>query len=65
VRPRDLAAGALHAGDAAEDTFRVLTVGVEGTPMPAFGAVLGEADRYSLVAYIDELRRRQEGGVAK
>lgn len=64
VKPRDLAAGALHAGDAAEDTYRVLTVGVEGTPMPPFGAVLSEAERYSLVAFIRELRHHPEG-VAK
>ncbi len=57
VKPRDLAEGALHGGDHPEDTFRVLTVGVEGTPMPPFGAVLTEAERYSLVAFIRALRR--------
>lgn len=62
VRPRDLVAAPLHAGEAPEDTYRVLTVGVEGTPMPAFGVLLSEDERYSLVAYVRDLRHRGVDG---
>jgi mono/diheme cytochrome c family protein len=57
VRPRDLVGAELRAGEKPEDTFRVLTVGVEGTPMPAFFNLLSEADRYALVAFVRDLRR--------
>jgi mono/diheme cytochrome c family protein len=57
VRPRDLVHAPLHAGEAPEDTFRVLTVGVEGTPMPSFGAALGDPERWALVAFVRDLRK--------
>ncbi len=51
VPPTDLTYPVRGAGPKPEDTFRVLTVGLEGSPMPAFN-YLSEQDRWDLVSYI-------------
>ena len=37
-------------------TYRVISVGIAGTPMAGFGAALSSAQRWNLVAYINGLR---------
>jgi mono/diheme cytochrome c family protein len=51
VPPTNLTYPVRSAGPKPEDTFRVLTVGLEGSPMPSFG-FLSEEDRWHLVSYI-------------
>jgi high-affinity iron transporter len=37
-------------------TYRVMSVGIAGTPMPGFGNVLTSAQRWNVVAYLNALR---------
>jgi mono/diheme cytochrome c family protein len=46
----------LRHGDAGADFFRVLTTGIEGTPMPAFNETLSEEQRWEIAAYLVALR---------
>jgi mono/diheme cytochrome c family protein len=55
--PADLREKHLRHGDAGADFFRVLTTGIEGTPMPAFNESLREEQRWQIAAYLGELRR--------
>jgi len=57
VPPTDLTYPVRGAGPKPEDTFRVLTVGLEGSPMPAFD-YLSEQDRWDLVSYIAYLMNK-------
>ncbi|WP_245960304.1 c-type cytochrome [Hydrogenothermus marinus] len=57
VPPTDLTYPVRAAGPKPEDTFRVLTVGLEGSPMPSFGH-LSERDRWDLVSYIAYLMNK-------
>ncbi len=57
VPPTDLTYPVRSAGPKPEDTFRVLTVGLEGSPMPAFN-YLSEEDRWHLVSYIAYLMNK-------
>ncbi len=59
VPPTDLTYPVRAAGPKPEDTFRVLTVGLEGSPMPAF-AYLSEEDRWALVSYIAYLMNKNK-----
>jgi cytochrome c oxidase cbb3-type subunit 2 len=54
--PPDLSRGelGLKGGSRLEDVFRVLTIGMAGTPMPSFAA-LPERDRWDLAAFIRSL----------
>jgi len=57
VPPTDLTYPVRSAGPHPEDTFRVLTVGLEGSPMPKFD-FLSEEDRWHLVSYIAYLMNK-------
>ncbi|SNZ07982.1 Cytochrome C oxidase, cbb3-type, subunit III [Persephonella hydrogeniphila] len=57
VPPTDLTYPVRSAGPKPEDTFRVLTVGLEGSPMPKFD-FLSEEDRWHLVSYIAYLMNK-------
>lgn len=50
--PGDLRSAAYRNGRTAEDIFRVLTLGVGGTPMPSFGEALTEEQRWELAAFL-------------
>jgi len=52
VRPADFTAGVIKRGTRVEDIFMSVTVGVENTPMIAFGKMLSDDDRWNLVSYI-------------
>lgn len=55
VVPSDLHERHLRCGDKLSDVYRVLTLGVDGTPMPSFESLTPE-QRWDLVAYIGALR---------
>jgi mono/diheme cytochrome c family protein len=64
-RPRDLTTGVLAfrstpSGELArlEDVVRTLTVGLPGTEMPAWGAVLSEPERQAVARYVLSLSPR-------
>jgi len=57
AKPADLRQGHLRIGDRAEDIFRVLTTGLNGTPMASFAEVLTEEHRWQVAVYVrDRLR---------
>jgi len=57
--PADLRYPARMKGGASpEDLYRTLATGFDGTPMPAYGEVLDEAQLWDLVAFVRSLRRR-------
>ncbi len=55
VRPRNFKRGIYRSGTSPEDIFRVLSAGVEGTPMPGF-FYLSEDDRWHIVSYLLSLK---------
>lgn len=54
--PSDLRQPHLRCGDAPVDMFRVLSTGLNGTPMVSFEGVLAEAQRWDIIAYVLGLR---------
>lgn len=56
VTPTDLRQPVLRSGRGLEVVYRVLTTGIEGTPMPSFAGTFSEAQRWDLVAYVAQLR---------
>lgn len=56
ARPADLRAPAFRNGRTAVDIFRVLTLGVGGTPMASFADTLTEDQRWELAAFVLTLR---------
>lgn len=52
VQPRDLRKGQHRGGARAEDLHLRIHAGVKGTPMPAHGALLSEAQIWDLVAHL-------------
>lgn len=51
-RPSDLRQPHLRCGDRPQDLFRVLTTGLNGTPMISYVSVLTPGQRWDLVAYV-------------
>lgn len=56
AKPADLRSTALRHGRAPADFFRVLTLGIDGTPMAAFGEALTEQQRWELAAFLGTLK---------
>lgn len=54
--PSDLRQPHLRCGDAPADIYRVLTTGLNGTPMVSFDVILTEAQRWDIIAYIFSIR---------
>ncbi|HWN94476.1 MAG TPA: cytochrome c [Methylomirabilota bacterium] len=54
---RDLRLPYLRRGRQLEDIYRVLVIGLDGTPMPSFAEGTTEEQRWELVAFIEQLRR--------
>jgi cytochrome c oxidase cbb3-type subunit 2 len=52
TRPADLTRRPLKGGDRPEDIYRVLTVGIDGTPMPSYREALGEEEIWALAIYV-------------
>lgn len=57
--PSDLRQMHLRCGDGPGDIFRVLTTGLNGTPMISYGQVLTEQQRWQIIAYV--MSKRVEG----
>ena len=55
--PSDLRLPILRSGTELEVIYRVLTTGIDGTPMPSFEETLTEEQRWEIVAFIGQLRR--------
>lgn len=49
----------LRSGADARSVYRVLTTGIDGSPMPAFAETLSEGQRWDLTAFIFRLRREE------
>ncbi len=56
AKPADLRTPALRNGRSPSDIFRVLTLGIDGTPMASFGTALTEEQRWELAAFVGTLR---------
>ncbi|WP_146579291.1 cytochrome c [Neorhodopirellula pilleata] len=63
AKPRNFELGAFHGGEKAEDLFRRITQGIEGSPMPAVTFVDGEFeedDVWHLINYVRSLKKLEE-----
>lgn len=56
IKPADLRKAYIRSGRNLSDVFKAITTGLDGTPMVSFRESLTEAERWSLVAYIDSMR---------
>ena len=56
ARPSDLRQPHLRCGDRPEDMYRVLTTGLNGTPMISFDAALTPEQRWDIIAYLFTLK---------
>ncbi len=56
TRPRDFTTGVFRGGGADADLYYRFTVGMPGTPMPAFSQAT-DAERWDLVHFVQSLRR--------
>ena len=54
--PSDLRQPHLRCGDSPADIYRVLTTGLNGTPMVSFDKLLTEAQRWDIIAHILSIR---------
>lgn len=55
LQPRNLTLGVYRSGSRPIDLFRTVSVGVKGTPMPAFGTTLSPQDIWAVVLYAKSL----------
>jgi mono/diheme cytochrome c family protein len=56
IQPADLSAEHYKSGDRAEDLFRTISLGLDGTPMVGFMGVIDDIGRWDLVTYIRSLQ---------
>ena len=56
ARPSDLRQPHLRCGDRPQDIYRVLTTGLNGTPMVSFDATLTPEQRWDIIAYLFTLK---------
>jgi mono/diheme cytochrome c family protein len=56
IEVRDFTAGVFRGGSEPIDLYYRFTTGMDGSPMPSFGDLLDETDRWALVDYIMSLR---------
>lgn len=61
IRPANLNKPYVKGGRTAKDLFRSITTGLDGAPMPGFGDLFNEKQRWELVAYIFYLRGMEAG----
>jgi mono/diheme cytochrome c family protein len=64
IRPPDITRGEVtfKAGARVEDIYRVMTIGMAGTPMPSFTSSMSEKDRWDLAYYVTSLYRPIDPG---
>lgn len=61
IRPANLTKAYIKTGKTAKDIFKVLTTGLDGSPMPSFVDMFDETKRWELVSYVFYLRGRAAG----
>ena len=55
MAPADLTLTPNKRSNTPEDLFRTLVTGINGTPMPAYGGILPDAELWGLVYYVNAL----------
>lgn len=55
IRPANLQTGVFKGGNAPEDVWLRIHLGIEGTPMPSFGRNLSVEESWALVEYVLQL----------
>lgn len=60
IKPADLRKSFIKSGGSLTDIYKVLVTGVSGTPMPSYKDATTEEQLWSMIAYIDQLRREYQ-----
>jgi cytochrome c oxidase cbb3-type subunit 2 len=58
IKPFDFTTGLLKGGRSVKDIYRTFTTGLDGTPMPSYGEVIPEEDRWHMISYVLYLMNR-------
>ena len=58
IKPFNFTTGLLKGGSTVKDIYRTFTTGLDGTPMPAYGDVIPEEDRWHMISYVLYLMKR-------
>lgn len=58
IAPADLSGAHYKSGDSREDLFRSISMGLDGTPMVGFLGALKTEEIWSLVAYVQSLKKK-------
>lgn len=61
IHPANLSAEKIKSGKRAQDVFKAILTGLDGTPMPSFDGVYKESQIWDLVAYLFFLRGQSAG----
>ena len=61
IKPWDFTLGYYKSGVSDADLFRTITTGPYGTPMPGYGPMTSETERWNLVDYVRSLSHRSSG----
>jgi len=61
IVPANLNLAYVKGGKTAKDLFRSITTGLDGSPMPGFGSLFTDRQRWEMVAYIYYLRGMHSG----
>lgn len=59
IKPANLASGGFKGGCCGAAVFRAISTGLAGTPMPAFGGAMSDAERWDLAHYVMSLGQRR------
>jgi cytochrome c oxidase cbb3-type subunit I/II len=59
IEPTDLTVRPFKSGTKPQDLYRTISTGLNGTPMPSYGDVLSEKERWALVYYILSIATRE------
>jgi mono/diheme cytochrome c family protein len=62
IAPRDFTTGVFRGGGDRVDLYYRIATGMDGTPMPAYGEVLGGDDLYAVVDYVRSLAAAKPAG---
>ncbi len=61
IKPGDLTRSFIKGGYGAQDIYRAISTGLDGTPMPSFYDTYNNAQRWDIVAYVMLLRAQGSG----
>lgn len=61
IRPANLSLSRIKSGRRAQDVYKAIFTGLDGTPMPSFEGIYSEAQLWDLVAFVFFLRGRSNG----